>query len=49
MAGLCLEQAQPFHPYELSGLFTFTAAYFTMGKCSFALFLESHISLPDSR
>ena len=44
MAGLCLEQAQPFHPYELSGPVHLYGCLLTMGKCSFALFLECHIS-----
>jgi len=44
MAGLCLEQAQPFHPYEFSGPVHLYGCLLTMGKCSFALFLECHIS-----
>jgi hypothetical protein len=38
MAGLCLEQAQPFYPYELSGPVYLYGCVLTMGKCSFALF-----------
>jgi hypothetical protein len=44
MSGLCLEQAQPFHPYELSGSVHLYGCLLTMGRCSFALFLECHIS-----
>lgn len=48
LAGLCLEQAQPFHSYELSGPVHLYCCLLTMGKYSFSTFLECHISLLDS-
>jgi len=41
MAGLCLEQAQPLHPHELSGLVHLYCCLLTLGNCSPAPFLNA--------